>query len=400
MPTTTFSPAELARFRHDTPGCTDVIHLNNAGAALPPRAVTQAVAEHLQREYQLGGYEAAAERAGLSQDFYPALGDLLNARPEQVAYATSATDAYNKVLASIPWRAGEVIVTTENDYVSNQIAFLQLRDRYGVQVVRAPECEAGGLDIDGMARCIDQHRPRLVAVTHIPTSSGLIQNVAAVGAHCRNINCWYLVDACQSAGQLPLDVAEIGCDFLTATFRKFLRGPRGTGFLYVSDRALEAGLAPLGLDLHSADWTANDAYAPADDARRFETWERNHALMQGAAAAARYAQAIGLERIARRSQQLARQLREQLAAEKQVRVLDRGEQLGAIVTCHVEGADPVQLLRSLRQRRIHTSITRLDSARLDYGRKQVEWALRWSPHYYNNEVEIEKAVQEFFEIIC
>jgi selenocysteine lyase/cysteine desulfurase len=256
------------------------------------------------------------------------------------------------------------------------------------------------VDLAGMARCLEQYRPRLVAATHIPTSSGSIQNVAAIGALCRTINCWYLVDACQSAGQLPLDVAAIGCDFLTATFRKFLRGPRGTGFLYVSDRVLAAGVAPLGLDLHSAEWSGDDRYTPAGDARRFETWERNHALQQGAAAAARYAQNIGLERIARRSQALARQLREGLAREKKVRVLDQGPQLGAIVTCQVAGATPRELLYALRQRRIHTSLTHFSSARLDFRRKGIDWALRWSPHYYNNEVEIEKAMQEFFEIIC
>lgn len=199
---------------------------------------------------------------------------------------------------------------------------------------------------------------------------------------------------------MPLNVQDIACDFLSATFRKFLRGPRGTGFLYVSDRALNEGLCPQYLDLHSANWTATDSYEPQADARRFEQWERNYALVHGATAAAIYAQQIGLKKIAQRSADLANRLREQLSTIPKVQVLDKGQQLGAIVTIYHPDTDPQQLMQRLRDRKIHTSINWRAYARYDFERKGVPWALRLSPHYYNTIEEINKLSKEIFKIIC
>ena len=362
--------------------------------------VTEAVREHLELEARIGGYEAAAARRERSEGFYPAVAELLNAQPRQIAFTGSATESYNRALLSIPFAEGDVVVTTRQDYVSNQIAFFQLAKWRGVQVIRAADHPDGGVDIDDLARCIERHQPKLVAVTHIPTNTGLIQDVTAAGQLCRQAGCWYLVDACQSAGQLPLNVAAIGCDFLSATFRKFLRGPRGTGFLYVSDRVLSDGLEPRYLDLHSANWTGDNAYEVSEDARRFELWERSHALVHGAAAAARYATAIGLDNIEVRVQALAAELRRQLAEIKGVNVLDKGAELGGIVTCHIPSQAPQDLLQKLRQSNIHGSIVSYESARLDFDEKGVRWALRLSPHYYNTKEEIEKVTKEIFKIIC
>ncbi len=391
---------EIQRFRQETPGCADVTHFNNAGAALPPDPVMQAIREHLELEARIGGYEAAAARRDRSQGFFTAVAELLNAQPHQIAFTGSATESYNRALSSIRFSAGDVILTTKQDYVSNQIAFFQLKKLFGVEVVRIADHPLGGFDLEDLARCIDQYQPKLVAITHIPTNTGLIQEVEAAGRLCREAGCWYLVDACQSAGQLPLDVQAIGCDFLSATFRKFMRGPRGSGFLYVSDRVLEAGLEPHFLDLHSADWTGDNAYSISPDARRFELWERPHALVHGAAAAARYATEIGLDRIAQRVQALATELRQQLSELEGVQVLDKGAALGGMVTCHIEDQVPEELLQRLRKISIHGSIVDYHSARLDFDEKGVRWALRLSPHYYNTNEEIEKVTKEIFKIIC
>lgn len=396
----TFSPQQIAQLRQETPACHDIIHFNNAGASLTPLPVSQSVYHHLQLEERLGGYEAAAINAAKSQAFYPAVARLLNTNAQNIAFASSATDAYNRALTAIPFVAGDLILTTENDYVSNHIAFLQIAKRFGVEVLCAREDDQGGVDLDNMLQLIRDKRPKLVAVTHMPTSSGLIQDVETIGQACQQTDSWYIVDACQTAGQLPLDVGTIACDFLSATFRKFLRGPRGTGFLYVSDRALAAGLCPQYLDLHSANWISNTSYQPQADARRFEQWERNHALLQGATAAALYAQQIDLEKIAGQTAFLARQLREQLQTIPQLQLLDQGNQLGAIVTCYHPAANPQQLLQQLRARKIHTSINWLDYARYDFQRKEVPWALRLSPHYYNTIEEINNLSKEIFKIIC
>ena len=245
---------DLDRLRSDTPGCASRIHFNNAGAALMPRPVLDAMTEHLELEAEIGGYEAADARQDRVHDFYAATAELLGCSAHNVAFAPSATDAYARALSSIPFASGDVILTTQDDYISNQIAFLSLRKRFGVEVVHAPNRPEGGVDVHAMAKSMEERRPRLVAVTHVPTNSGLVQPVAEIGRHCRRLDLPYLVDACQSVGQYRVDAGEIGCDFLSATCRKFLRGPRGSGFLFVSDRALGAGDEPLFIDMRGGHW--------------------------------------------------------------------------------------------------------------------------------------------------
>lgn len=400
MNTNHTSTSLLAQWRKDTPACQQIIHFNNAGAALPPQVVTEAILNYIQEESQIGGYETAALHQQQLQQFYAKTAQLLGTTAQHIAWASSATDAYNRALSAIPFVAGDYIITSENDYASNHIAFLQLAREQGVQILCAKEDVKGGVNINHMAGLIRQYRPRLVALTHMPSSNGLIQDVYSIGAVCHKTESWYLVDACQTVGQLPLDVVAMKCDFLSATSRKFLRGPRGGGFLYVSERALTAGLSPKFLDLHSALWTAKDAYQPQDTAKRFELWERNYGIVSGTTAAIAYALDTGLDTIAKRSAHLAQHLRNKLSENTDIQILDKGQQLGAIVTCYIPGTAPEALLHQLRQRKIHTALGWHDYARFDLGRKQVPWVLRLSPHYYNTIEEIEEVAKEIFKIIC
>ena len=249
-----------------------------------------------------------------------------------------------------------------------------------------------------MAQGRDQ-RPQLVCVTHVPTNSGLVQDVSAIGAVCRKADVLYLVDACQSVGQMPLDVRGIQCDFLSASARKYLRGPRGCGFLYASDRVLDRGLTPLFVDMRGADWVAADSYREAPDARRFENWEFAWALVLATGAAARYATTLGLDGIQARVRALAQRVRESLATIDRVRVLDRGPELSSTVSIATVGADPAELVEALRARRINVSAQTRVSAVIDYDDKGVSASLRVSPHYYNTEDEIDQAVATMRELL-
>ena len=386
---------KIAQLRADTPACAHKIHLNNAGASLQPNPVLKAVYRHLELESQLGGYEAADAMAAEIAGFYTSVARLLHTQPRNIAFTASATDAYAKALSSIPWRADEVILTTENDYASNQIAFLSLQKRLGVRLLRARDLASGGVDVDDFERLMRQHHPVLAAVTHVPTNSGLVQPVEAIGKICRELGSWYLVDACQSAGQMDLDVAQIGCDFLSATMRKYLRGPRGAGFLFASDRVLDAGLELLLPDMRSADWSGADEYNTAPTARRFEYWETPIALLLGSKAAVDYALEVGLDLAAARINQLAELTRELLAALPGVRVLDEGARLCGIVTAQGDHWETKALMEKLYAANINCRISPRTAAQIDFGRKGVEWAIRVSPHYYNTEEEI----REFVEVL-
>lgn len=390
---------DVAALRADTPGCAERVHLNNCGASLMPRPVLEAVRDHLELEARIGGYEARDAASDDIDGAYASLARLLGTRPPNVAFTEHATASFVQALSSVPFREGDVLVTTRNDYVSNQIQYLSLARRMGVEVLRAPDAPEGGVNLEVMEQLIHKRRPRLVAVTHVPTNSGLIQDVEAVGRMCRARDVLYLVDACQSVGQMPVDAEAMGCDFLAGTARKFLRGPRGAGFLYVSDRALDAGLEPLFPDLRGADWVDGDLYQPAPDATRFETWEFAWGLVLGTGRAAEYALEVGLEEGYERARGLASTLRERLEELRGATVLDRGPELCAIVTVSVEGHRPGDLVEALRERDINTSSqTRIDAV-IDYDAKGVDGALRLSPHYFNTEEEVEAVVGGLEEIV-
>ena len=384
---------DVDRLRSETPGTRRVNHLNNAGAGLMPDPVLRTIVEHLELESEVGGYEAAEERREEIEATYGTLGRLIGADARNIALTENATAAFILALSAVSFEPGDVIVTTRNDYVSNQIMYLSLASRFGIELVRAPDHPSGGVDVSAVEELVHRRRPKLVAVTHVPTSSGLVQRVADIGAICRRRETLYLVDACQSVGQMPLDVDQIGCDFLSATARKFLRGPRGVGFLYVSDRALDSGLEPLFPDLQGAHWIEADLFQPLPDARRFENWEFPFALVLGLGRAAEYTLDLGLEPIRERAWALAALARHRLAEIDGVGVLDRGSERSAIVTIATEGHDAAGLVRSLRAEGINTALSIRDYAVLDFDDKGVEAAVRISPHYYNTEEEIDALVE-------
>ena len=391
--------SDLVRWRDETPGCAYRNHLNNAGAALMPECVIRAIDDHITLESHIGGYEAAEERVAATEKAYDGIASLVHAAPRNIAITPSSTAAFIQALTSIDFQPGDVILTSRCDYTSNQLHYVSLARRRGVRIVRAADLPDGGIDPDSVRALARQSRPRLVAVSWVPTNSGLVQDVVGVGEVCEELDVPYLVDACQAAGQLVIDVAHLKCDFLAATARKFLRGPRGIGFLYVSDRALARGDYPLYVDMRGATWTAPDDMKLAPDARRFEDWEFPYALVLGLGAAVAYAQ-IGRRGASWRTRRgLANELRTRLAALDGVRVLDRGRDPCAIVTLEVAGHDAVDIVSELRRRHINASASLAWYGLIDMAEKNAASAVRLSPHYYNTLEEVDAAVEAIGEII-
>ncbi len=390
---------DVDRLRLDTAGTEHCIHLNNAGAALMPRPVVEAVVDHVQLEARIGGYEAADQRAEAIEGTYRSVESLLGAQEGTVALVENATAAFSQALSAIPFREDDLILTTRHDYVSNRLMYLSLRDRFGVRIDTVPDGKEGGVDVRRMIDAIHRRRPRLVAVTHVPTGSGLVQDVAPLAQECLRREVPFLLDACQSVGQMPVRVDEIPCTFLAATSRKFLRGPRGAGFLYVSESALEQGLSPLFPDLRGTDWIEEELSQPAPDASRFENWEFAWALILGLGAAVDYAVDLGLEAIRERVVLLAQRTRTAVGEVPGMRVLDRGNTLSGIVTVEAESIPARDLMTGLRERGINTSVVERGSALPDFDERGIEAALRISPHYYNLEEEVDAVAEGIRELV-
>lgn len=387
---------DVARARAETPGCSQVLHFNNAGASLMPQVVLDAQVAHLQREAAIGGYESKAEAMDAIEGAYASIARLLNCRAEEIALMENATVAWHAAFLSLPWQEGDRILTAEAEYASNYISYLKLARQKGVVVERVPSTAAGDLDVEALERMIDG-RVRLIAVTHVPTNGGLVNPAAEIGRIAKAHNILFLLDACQSAGQLDLDVQAIGCDLLSATGRKYLRGPRGSGFLYVRKERLEE-IEPPVLDLHSAHWVTPERYEMRPDARRFENWEFNYAAVLGLGAAVDYALAWGMPEIERRVVALAADLRTGLAEVPGVTVQDIGTRKCGICTFTHERLDAATISARLRAQAINTSVSDPNSTLLDATARGLPDLVRASVHYFNTDEEIDRFCRTLREL--
>ncbi|HEU4880743.1 MAG TPA: aminotransferase class V-fold PLP-dependent enzyme [Longimicrobium sp.] len=382
----------LARWRAGTPGCAHRNHLNNAGSALPHRAVVQATVNYLELESEIGGYEAADRSAGTIQAAYRSIARLLGARPENVAIVGNGTAGFIQALTSVDLERGDAIVTSRSDYTSNQIQYLALAERLGVRIIHAPDLPEGGIDPGAVREILRSTPVRLVAVSWIPTHAGLVQDVEGVGEACEEFGVPFVLDAVQAVGQIPVDVRALRCDYLVGTARKFLRGPRGIGFLYASDRALARGDYPLFVDMRGARWTAPARFEVAATARRYEDWEFPYALVAGMGAAVDYALAQDVARCGERAFALGARLRKGLEVMDGVQVLDRGARRCAVVTAAVAGCTGDGVIAALAAERINAVATLREFALHDFGPRGVESGVRLSPHYYNTEDEVDAAL--------
>jgi selenocysteine lyase/cysteine desulfurase len=380
----------IEMLRADTPSCKAYVHANNAGASPVPEPVHQAVLRHLELERRIGGYAAQEAAAQDLAAFYTEAAALIGAASDEIASTENATRAWDMAFYGMPLAKGDRILTHASEYVSNVLAMLQRARLIGVEIDFAPSDASGQVDVAAMEAMIGP-RTRLIALTHVPTSGGLVNPAEEVGRIARQHDIPYLLDACQSVGQIDIDVDSINCDMLCATGRKFLRGPRGTGFLHVRKQMIDR-LEPPFLDLWAADWTAADAYEMQPTARRFETFERHVAGQIGLMEAIRYARAIGVPQIEARITALAEDLRQRLRALASVRLHDPGARRCGIVTFTLNDETPSQTALRLKRAGIMVSVTPLAYARIDFADRGLKAVVSASLHCFNDADDLGRLV--------
>ena len=377
----------LTQIREDTPGVNEVIHFNNCGSALPPTPVLETVINHLKREASIGGYEAADEAQERLNAVYDSTAKLIGSQPDEIAVIENATRAWDMAVYGYKFSPGDRVLLCRAEYVSNVIALLQLKERHQIEIIVIDDDEYGQIDLVHLEQELAKGA-EMVTLTHTPTSGGLINPAESVGTLCNAYNTFFVLDACQSIGQVPINVKEIGCQVLSATSRKYLRGPRGVGFLYVEESALDQ-IEPPFLDLRAATWTSDMGYEIVDGAKRFENWETNFAGKLGLGAAIDYALDLTVEKTSIRLKALAEILRSKLASLNQLSIHDQGQDKGGIVTFSIEGLESEVVSQKLRAQKINTSTTAPGAARFDLDHRGIPTVVRASTHYYNSEEEID-----------
>ncbi|QYY84389.1 aminotransferase class V-fold PLP-dependent enzyme [Pseudomonas germanica] len=383
----------IEQLRADTPAVAQLIHFNNAGAALMPAPVIETMTRHIQLEANLGGYEAAGRQSANLENVYGAIGRLINAQPDEIAVIENATRAWDMAFYSLPLQPGDVVLTSTTEYAGNYIPYLQMKQRRGIEIRVIPNDEHGQVSLSALTAMLDDDRVALISLPVIATNGGPVQPIEQIGALARSAGVLFLLDACQGVGQMPIDVQKIGCHMLAATSRKYLRGPRGMGFLYV-EKSLCQNLEPAFLDLHAASLQDAQTFKIRADARRFENWECNVTAKLGLGAAVEYALAQGIEPMWLRIQQLADYLRRQLADIPGITPRDLGVQKSGIVTfTHRDSsATHVQQWLAGQEKRINVSTSTFRSTLLDMQHRDLLEVSRASVHAYNTEAEIDTMV--------
>ncbi len=366
-----------------------------------PQSVLDAQVNHLKLEAAIGGYEAANKRRDAIEGVYDSVARLINCHRDEIAVVENATVGWAMAFYAIPFKAGDRILTVEAEYASNYVAYLQMAKQKGVEITVVPSEPNGQVSLTAFEELIDD-RVKLISVTHVPTNSGLVNPIEAIGDIARKHGILYLVDACQSAGQMPLDVEEINCDILTATARKFLRGPRGVGFLYVRSSVLDQ-LHPPMIDLYSATWTSLNDYTLRPDARRFENWENNYAAKLGLGACVDYALEVGLDNIKARIDELASYLRENLQSFPAVKLHTFGVEPSSptqcgIVTFSISGINSLEAVKEILSKGVNVSGSSPSSTLLDATNNNLPILIRSSVHYFNDFDEIDKFLELVREI--
>ncbi len=388
---------DVDRARHETPASREIIHFNNAGASLMPVTVCEALLSYHQAEEQMGGYETAEKYSVRLNDFYRVAAQLIHCTESEIAFTENATRAWQLAFYSLSFKPGDKILTSIADYGSNVVGYIQQAKRYGVEVIFVPNDEYGQINTDALANLLDE-KVKLISITHIPTGNGLVNLAKQVGDIARSAGIPYILDACQSVGHIPIDVEAIGCDVLCATGRKYLRGPRGTGFLYIR-QSLLASLEPLMLDQHAAPLVSPTEYQARTDAKKFESWEQYCAGKYALTQAMEYVQFWGVEAIQARVYTLADNLRSQLAEVDGITLSDEGKEKSGIVTFYAKQESVDNIKSYLAAHKINVSISRGSGSLVSFQKRGLSEVVRASLHYFNTEQEIEYFVGTLREFI-
>lgn len=427
------------------------IHLNHAGASPSPAQVVERVQRHTDLEQSVGGYEAAERASDELEGVYQSVADLIRAGKDEIALVESATVAWTRAFYAMadaklrehPANKRQVILISDAEYAACVVPVCQWARDHGWTVLSIPSTKVdtengivstGIVDVNMLQTMLDGKYPyknekgetelldpssiAMVCVAHVPTNSGIVNPVEEIGSLIADFNSqkntglqhlFYLVDSCQSVGQLDVDVKKIQCTALVATGRKYLRAPRGTGFLYMQK---DANLFPTHVDHFSfpvhgipTEYQPGDSiqsllqYKARDDARRFEFWESNVANKLGLGLAVEHARQISLPAIEKRCHDLSTYLKGRLSSLPTLIVHHPESSTCGIVTFYSTRVDPDTIKAALSKEDIHLSVVPATSTPVDSANMKIQDLVRASISYTTTNEEIDFFVDKLSSVL-
>ena len=285
----------VSKARNDTATFSNgVIYLDHAAGSVPPIPVLQATRDYLDEVGKLGFvnpafYEKGAET---TKDTKKKVAEFINAdQADEVALTKGGSESIGQVINGIKWKKGDEVVTSILEIVSGFVPLVRLEREFGVRVRLIGISKSGHMNLQALERALSK-KTRLVVLMHISNSLGTLQPLREARKLIRETHALYLVNASQSIGQIRVDVKDLGCDFLVAPCRKWLRGPQGLGILYCRKELL-GSMEPSHIAWTTTKWISRSRYQHIATAERFEAGELNFGTVAALNRALDYVEEIG-----------------------------------------------------------------------------------------------------------
>ena len=369
------------------------INLNNAGCSKPYPLVNDEVNNFLEKENKYGGYFAAEKFKKKIDSFYLNLSRLINCESSEISFLTSTTLAWNLFFNSINILKNENIIILDNEYGSNLIFFRN--NNLNIKVVKTSK--DGQVCFKDLKKKING-KTKFVCVCHIASQCGDIINIEKIGSFIKKINSeiLFIVDACQSIGHININVKKINCDVLVGSGRKYLRGPRGTGFIYIKKK-LQSKLKPLILDLKNS--IVNKNKVKIKEERIFENFEYSPALKLGLNKAVEKINLIEMNKIELNIKRKSLYFRKKLNQFNEIYFFENEKTISGINTLKIKGLSSLKIYKYLLIKKILTSVCNKIVSDIYFKKHNIEDVLRISIHDYNKKIEIDYLIKCLIDLI-
>jgi cysteine desulfurase / selenocysteine lyase len=371
-------------------------YLNNAGAGIMSTKTYEVIINYLKLEREIGAYHAAAKSKTLSDNFYINAAKLINANsPSEIAYMDSASRGWNMIVYGTPLKKGDTILTLSSEFGTNLITlfnYAKLND-FKVCVIK---CDINGSFLIEEIENKLKEGAKLIAISHAVAHGSIINPVEEIGKLAKKYGAYYIVDGCQTVGQIKVDVQSIQCDAYMTTGRKWLCGPRGTGFLYVKS---SSQMRTTQLDLASADLIFDDnlnliRIEVRNDAKQFELWEKSFANLLGLSSAIEECLESKIEVISVKIQELSNKLRFAASSNENIKLIGKTISLSGILGFYLDDYSKESYVQNEFDKFDLRISTMSDwDCPMHFPKNGANKIFRLSPHFYTDNDTIEKACE-------